>query len=172
MESGAAAVNGDGAHEHRIAETAKRCGGSVDEMDGGDALRDEVLGPAGIDDLRLGVPVEEVHSLARSYWLDAQPPRLGGKVLVPTAQHVRTLNAARLAADVLGVPSLIVARTDALAADLLTSDIDPVDQPFVTGPRTDPVTGANPLRSGSSAARLQLTRRVPAFHESSVTLSQ
>jgi len=61
---------------------------------------------------------------------------LGGKVLVPTAQHVRTLNAARLAADVLGVPSLIVARTDALAADLLTSDIDPVDQPFVTGPRT------------------------------------
>jgi len=61
---------------------------------------------------------------------------LGGKVLVPTAQHVRTLNAARLAADVLGVPSLIVARTDALAADLLTSDIDPVDQPFVTGSRT------------------------------------
>jgi len=61
---------------------------------------------------------------------------LGGKVLVPTAQHVRTLNAARLAADVLGVPSLIVARTDALAADLLTSDVDPVDQPFVTGTRT------------------------------------
>ncbi len=61
---------------------------------------------------------------------------LGGKVLVPTAQHVRTLNAARLAADVLGVPSLIVARTDALAADLLTSDVDPVDQPFVTGART------------------------------------
>jgi len=61
---------------------------------------------------------------------------LGGKVLVPTAQHVRTLNAARLAADVLGVPSLIVARTDALSADLLTSDVDPIDQPFVTGART------------------------------------
>ena len=44
--------------------------------------------------------------------------------------------------------------------------------PTVTGPRTDPVTGANPLRSGSSAARLQLTRRVPAFQESSVRLSQ
>jgi isocitrate lyase len=61
---------------------------------------------------------------------------LGGKVLVPTSQHVRTLNAARLGADVLGVPTLVVARTDALAADLLTSDIDPVDQPFVTGTRT------------------------------------
>ncbi len=61
---------------------------------------------------------------------------LGGKVLVPTAHHVRTLSAARLAADVLGVPTLIVARTDALAADLLTTDVDPVDQPFTTGERT------------------------------------
>ncbi len=61
---------------------------------------------------------------------------LGGKVLIPTAQHVRTLTAARLAADVLGVPSLVVARTDALAADLLTSDVDPVDQQFTTGERT------------------------------------
>ncbi|WP_109473876.1 isocitrate lyase [Ornithinimicrobium cavernae] len=61
---------------------------------------------------------------------------LGGKVLVPTAQHVRTLNAARLAADTLGVPSLVIARTDALAADLLTSDVDPIDQEFVTGERT------------------------------------
>lgn len=61
---------------------------------------------------------------------------LGGKVLVPTAQHVRTLNAARLAADVAGVPTVIVARTDALAATLITSDVDPVDQPFVTGERT------------------------------------
>ena len=47
---------------------------------------------------------------------------LGGKVLIPTAQHVRTLNAARLAADVLGTETLVIARTDALAADLLTSD--------------------------------------------------
>jgi isocitrate lyase len=61
---------------------------------------------------------------------------LGGKVLVPTAQHVRTLNAARLAADVAGVPTVIVARTDALSAKLLTSDVDPIDQPFVTGERT------------------------------------
>jgi isocitrate lyase len=61
---------------------------------------------------------------------------LGGKVLIPTAQHVRTLNAARLAADVMGVPSLIVARTDALAADLITSDIDPRDAQYATGERT------------------------------------
>ncbi len=61
---------------------------------------------------------------------------LGGKVLIPTSQHVRTLNAARLAADVAGVPSVIVARTDALAADLITSDIDPRDQQFLTGERT------------------------------------
>ncbi|NED99967.1 isocitrate lyase [Phytoactinopolyspora halotolerans] len=61
---------------------------------------------------------------------------LGGKVLVPTAQHVRTLNAARLAADVAGVPTLIVARTDALAAKLITSDVDPRDQEFLTGERS------------------------------------
>ncbi|QDO89720.1 isocitrate lyase [Ornithinimicrobium ciconiae] len=61
---------------------------------------------------------------------------LGGKVLVPTTQHVRTLNAARLAADTLNVPSLVIARTDALAADLLTSDVDPIDQEFITGERT------------------------------------
>jgi isocitrate lyase len=61
---------------------------------------------------------------------------LGGKVLVPTDQFVRTLTAARLAADVLGVPSLVVARTDALAATLLTSDIDPRDRRFVEGERT------------------------------------
>ncbi|PJI94687.1 isocitrate lyase [Luteimicrobium subarcticum] len=61
---------------------------------------------------------------------------LGGKVLIPTQQHVRTLNAARLAADVAGVPSIIVARTDALAADLLTSDVDERDQEFCTGERT------------------------------------
>ncbi|OOG40443.1 isocitrate lyase [Rhodanobacter sp. C06] len=61
---------------------------------------------------------------------------MGGKVLVPTREAVDKLNAARLAADVLGVPTLIVARTDADAADLLTSDIDANDQPFVTGERT------------------------------------
>jgi isocitrate lyase len=61
---------------------------------------------------------------------------LGGKVLVPTAQFVRTLNAARLAADVLDVPTLLVARTDANAATLLTSDVDERDRPFLTGERT------------------------------------
>jgi isocitrate lyase len=75
---------------------------------------------------------------------------LGGKVLVPTAQHIRTLNAARLAADVCGVPSVIVARTDSLAADLLTSDVDERDQPFLTGERTG--EGFFRVRSGPEAA--------------------
>ncbi|GAA1049402.1 isocitrate lyase [Arthrobacter russicus] len=61
---------------------------------------------------------------------------LGGKVLIPTQQHVRTLNAARLAADVAGVPSVIIARTDAEAATLITSDVDERDQEFITGERT------------------------------------
>src|SRR5579875_44 len=61
---------------------------------------------------------------------------MGGKVLIPTQQHIRTLNAARLAADVCGVPTLIVARTDSLGANLLTSDVDPRDQEFTTGERT------------------------------------
>jgi isocitrate lyase len=61
---------------------------------------------------------------------------LGGKVLIPTAQHIKTLNAARLAADVEGVPTLVVARTDAQAATLITSDVDERDQQFVTGDRT------------------------------------
>ncbi len=61
---------------------------------------------------------------------------LGGKVLVPTSQFIRTLSAARLAADVLDVPAVLVARTDALSATLLTSDIDEVDAGFVTGERT------------------------------------
>lgn len=61
---------------------------------------------------------------------------LGGKVLVPTSQFIRTLTGARLASDVLDVPTIIVARTDALDATLITSDIDPIDQPFLTGERT------------------------------------
>jgi isocitrate lyase len=61
---------------------------------------------------------------------------LGGKVLVPTGQFVRTLVAARLAADVLDVPALVVARTDALSATLLTSDVDERDHEFLTGERT------------------------------------
>jgi isocitrate lyase len=61
---------------------------------------------------------------------------LGGKVLVPTGAFIRTLQAARLAADVAGVPTVLVARTDALAATLLTSDVDERDRPFLTGERT------------------------------------
>ncbi|WNF23270.1 isocitrate lyase [Mesobacillus jeotgali] len=61
---------------------------------------------------------------------------LGGKVLLPTQTAVRNLIAARLAADVMGTPTLIVARTDANAADLITSDVDPYDAPFITGERT------------------------------------
>ncbi|MES9685561.1 isocitrate lyase [Gottfriedia acidiceleris] len=61
---------------------------------------------------------------------------LGGKVLLPTQTAVRNLISARLAADVMGVPTLIVARTDADAADLITSDIDHVDKQFITGERT------------------------------------
>ncbi|MDP4504215.1 isocitrate lyase [Nonomuraea turcica] len=74
---------------------------------------------------------------------------LGGKVLIPTGQHIKTLNAARLAADVCGVPSLIVARTDAQAATLLTSDVDPRDQQFTTGERT--AEGFYRVRNGIQA---------------------
>jgi len=62
---------------------------------------------------------------------------MGGKVLVPTSQFIRTLQAARMAADVLNVPTVLIARTDSLDATLLTSDIDPRDRPFITGDRTD-----------------------------------
>jgi isocitrate lyase len=61
---------------------------------------------------------------------------MGGKVLVPTSQHIRTLQSARLAADVMGVPTVVVARTDANSATLLTSDVDPRDREFIVGERT------------------------------------
>ncbi|MCM3669675.1 isocitrate lyase [Mesobacillus maritimus] len=61
---------------------------------------------------------------------------LGGKVLLPTQTAVRNLISARLAADVMGTPTLVIARTDANAADLITSDVDPYDAPFITGDRT------------------------------------
>jgi isocitrate lyase len=75
---------------------------------------------------------------------------MGGKVLVPTREAIEKLDAARLAADVCGVPTLVVARTDAEAADLLTSDIDPNDQPFTTGERT--VEGFYRTRNGLDQA--------------------
>jgi isocitrate lyase len=75
---------------------------------------------------------------------------LGGKVLVPTSQFVRTLAAARLAADVLDVPTVLVARTDALSASLLTSDVDERDEQFLTGERTP--EGFFRVRDGLEAA--------------------
>ncbi|MDJ0954031.1 MAG: isocitrate lyase [Acidimicrobiia bacterium] len=75
---------------------------------------------------------------------------MGGKVLIPTAQHVRTLASARLAADVMGVPTLVVARTDSLAATLLTNDVDERDREFVTGERTS--EGFFTVKNGMNAA--------------------
>ncbi len=62
---------------------------------------------------------------------------LGGKVLIPMAQHIRTLNAARLAADVEGVPMVLFCRTDAYSAQLVTTDVDERDRPFLSGERTE-----------------------------------
>lgn len=75
---------------------------------------------------------------------------MGGKVLVPTGQHIRSLQAARLAADVMDVPILVVARTDANGATLLTSDIDERDHPFLTGERTS--EGFHRVRDGLEPA--------------------
>jgi isocitrate lyase len=84
---------------------------------------------------------------------------LGGKVLVPTSQFVRTLVAARLAADVLEVPALVVARTDALSATLLTSDVDELDAEFCTGERTP--EGFFRVRDGLDAAIARGTAYAP-----------
>src|ERR1700736_5050719 len=75
---------------------------------------------------------------------------LGGKVLVPTTEAIQKLVAARLAADVMGVPTLIMARTDADSANLLTSDIDPRDREFLTGERT--IEGFYHIRGGLDSA--------------------
>jgi isocitrate lyase len=75
---------------------------------------------------------------------------LGGKVLVPTREFIQKLIAARFAADVMGVPTILIARTDALNATLLTNDIDPYDQPFLTGERT--YEGFYVVRNGIEAA--------------------
>ncbi|MGD9844715.1 MAG: isocitrate lyase [Variibacter sp.] len=75
---------------------------------------------------------------------------LGGKVLIPTAAHERNLTAARLAADVCGVPSLVMARTDAESAKLITSDIDERDREFITGERT--AEGFYRLKNGTGLA--------------------
>ncbi|MCK9906542.1 isocitrate lyase, partial [Frankia sp. Cpl3] len=75
---------------------------------------------------------------------------MGGKVLIPTQAAVRNLIAARLAADVMGVPTIIVARTDANGAFLITSEIDERDHPFLTGERT--AEGFFRMRGGLDAA--------------------
>jgi len=75
---------------------------------------------------------------------------MGGKVLVPTQEATQKLTAARLAADVMGVPTIVLARTDAEAANLLTSDVDPYDQPFCTGERS--AEGFYRVRNGSEQA--------------------
>jgi isocitrate lyase len=75
---------------------------------------------------------------------------MGGKVLIPTGQHIRTLTAARLAADVAGVPTIVIARTDSLAANLLTTDVDPRDEEFLTGERSP--EGFYYVRPGIEAA--------------------
>lgn len=75
---------------------------------------------------------------------------VGGKVLVPTSQHIRSLIAARLAADVMDVPTLVVARTDSNGATLITSDIDSRDKPFITGEKTP--DGFYRVRSGLESA--------------------
>jgi isocitrate lyase len=75
---------------------------------------------------------------------------MGGKVLVPTREAVAKLVAARLAADVMGVPTMVIARTDAEAADLVTSDVDDLDKPFLTGDRT--VEGFYRTKNGLDAA--------------------
>src|SRR5690242_12414255 len=84
---------------------------------------------------------------------------LGGKVLVPTSQFIRTLTAARLAADVLNVPTILVARTDALSATLLTTDVDERDAPFVTGERTS--EGFYTVRDGLEAATARALAYAP-----------
>lgn len=75
---------------------------------------------------------------------------MGGKVLVPTQEATQKLTAARLAADVMGVPTIVLARTDAEAANLLTSDVDPYDQPFCTGERS--AEGFYRVRNGGDQA--------------------
>jgi isocitrate lyase len=75
---------------------------------------------------------------------------LGGKVLIPVKQHIRTLTAARLAADVADIPTLVIARTDSLGANLVTSDVDERDQEFLTGERT--AEGYYRVREGIEAA--------------------
>ena len=84
---------------------------------------------------------------------------MGGKVLVPTSQFIRTLTAARLAADVLDVPTILMARTDARDATLLLSDVDPLDREFITGERTP--EGYHTVRDGMGSATARALSYAP-----------
>ena len=105
--------------------------------------------------------------VAGSHWEDQLASEkkcghLGGKVLIPTQQHIRTLTSARLAADVADVPTVVIARTDAEAATLITSDVDERDQPFVTGERTSGGLLSGSRTASSRASRgPRRTRRTP-----------
>jgi isocitrate lyase len=81
---------------------------------------------------------------------------MGGKVLIPTKTAVRNLISARLAADLLGVPTVIVARTDADAAQLITSDADPYDHEFITDERTE--EGFGRLKGGKGGLEMAISR--------------
>src|SRR5699024_2035992 len=83
--------------------------------------------------IKVGVPIT---SAANRAAMRLRIAFLGGKVLLPTQNAIRNLIAARFAADVMGTPTLIMARTDANAADMVTSDVDPADAEFITGERT------------------------------------
>ena len=85
---------------------------------------------------------------------------MGGKVLIPVQQHIGNLNAARLAADTAGVPTPVIARTDAESAKLITSDIDERDRPYLTGDRTakDFISSVQVIRSSTGRSRSRLCR--------------
>ncbi len=119
------------------------------EFTEGDASRDWMVPIVADAEAGFGGPLnayELMHSMIEAgaagvHWEDQLASEkkcghMGGKVLIPTGQHIRTLNAARLAADVADVPTIVIARTDSLAATLLTSDVDERDRPFLSGGRT------------------------------------
>jgi isocitrate lyase len=89
---------------------------------------------------------------------------LGGKVLIPTSAHIRNLNAARLAADIMGVPSLVVARTDAEAAKLLTSDIDENDKPYVDYSAGRTAEGFYQVKNGLEPCIARAVKYAPHAH--------
>jgi isocitrate lyase len=136
-------------HSERSAESERSAQSEGAEQSAGAEARDWMAPIVADAEAGFGGPLnayELMHSMIEAgaagvHWEDQLASEkkcghMGGKVLIPTGQHIRTLNAARLAADVAGVPTIVIARTDSLAADLITSDIDDRDKPFLTGDRT------------------------------------